>query len=191
MLWRISRGVLGALRRPASFDRASQSLSPARRIRLVARDQARRMQNPRPEAARARQVVDPSWREFHRQVAEDRGGRSQLARRERPDRRRSGRVPMGRATSGRYAPRSAARRLASSPSTSWPSTARTSASARSRSGAIGSRGSLPPAPTASCSVKPWRPRARSSSPRPAPSVWRGSCRSASVAYIGEETAGSG
>ena len=58
-----------------------------------------------------------------------------------------------------------------------------SVSARSRSADMSCR-DWSPAPTTSCSAKPWRPRARSCSLRRASWAWRGSCRSAQAADIG-------
>jgi hypothetical protein len=64
------------------------------------------------------------------------------------------------------------------------------ASARSRSGETRFRGSSPASP-ASCSAKPWRPRARSCSPTPAGWAWKGSCRSTPAAATGAGRAATG
>jgi hypothetical protein len=152
---------------------------------LAARGQARRIPDHRLQGGEPSDPLDPPRHEFHRQIAEDRGGGLQFGGRQRPDRWRGGRVSLGRAFRlcrpahkgglGAGVPR----RVRSLK----PPTARISVSARWRSDETSFRGSSA-ASTTFCSVKPYRPRARSCSPRLASWVWRGSCRSAQAADTG-------
>ena len=76
---------------------ASPRRQASRRLGLAARDQARRLPDHRPQGGRPSDPLEPPRHEFHRQVAEGRGGGLQFGGRQRPDRWRGGHVSLGRA----------------------------------------------------------------------------------------------